>query len=796
MDANGHRFWMLGEGGDFDLSDGSCQFSGGCLQLSGSLRLGDQAGARSDAISGSNLPPVTVGHFDDWAWYDETREYDGAPGAIVGATNGGAPLPIFGVPAGAEIRDLAVDEDGLLRIAGKISEEANGLIIADLRQRWREPVVIPAGQDADRVAGRWLLERKTGRLWREAGVGLADLALRSYSDNVFRPDPEYTNPLRLEEQDLIETLASERILDCAARSDGMLAVLVISASATRRTRILFIPPKGSRVLLDVPIAGFAGSIGFVSDRQVALCYPGTKRAVVLDIGGEDPVELSVEPNRYPLTAAENMRICRGTRRPIAAVCYGEDDRPAGAPKPLFPLSMPGYRNEGIAPAAWPVRSESRETTWHRLVVEGDFPAGTGAEIGLRVADREEDLPAAPEHWHYVGDVTAREGAPKLGWFSERSEIALHPGLLGRDSVPNRTGCFSCLVQNTRFVSREVVGRFAALRVRLRGTGQATPSIAAVRLYGSRFSLVKAYLPEVMRPPVDPAMRRTEGDAHTLDFYDRYTANFEALLTRLEDKVVAAPALTDPMAAPEEALDWLAGWIGLIMKNGLNERQRRVMLANGMRLHRRRGTMAGLRLALDIASEGEVSAGGIVALEDFRLRRVFATILGADLGARFDPLVAGEVESGNSFVGPTLHLGDADETDLETGQPRLSEEQLTEIAALYSAPTEEAALEAVREFFAQLAWRVTVLVHADIDETRLGLIRDVAQQMTPGHVKLRVERATRSLILGLYGLLGVDTYLKPRPGAEPTILDRTVLGEKDLILSLPSLDPSADYGGSP
>ena len=230
-----------------------------------------------------------------------------------------------------------------------------------------------------------------------------------------------------------------------------------------------------------------------------------------------------------------------------------------------------------------------------------------------------------------------------------------------------------------------------------------------------------------------------------------------------------------------------------MKSGLNTYQRRVMLANGMRLHRRRGTFPGLKLALDIASEGQVTLGGIVALADFRLRRVFATILGADLGSDYDPLLAGPVESGNSFVGNTLHLGDADE--LEEGQPKLSEEQLTELAALYRAPSDPDQLDKVREFFAKLAWHLTVLVHHDVDEARMSLIRDVAAQMTPSHVKLRVERASKPLIVGLYSLLGVDSYLRPRPGASPVITDETLLGEKDQILSLPSLDPAADYGGS-
>lgn len=798
MDANGHRFWMLSEPEDFNLSDGSCQHSGDCLHLAGNIELAQsgeaQAATRAKAIAASNLPPVAIGHFGDWAFFDPTAPTATEPGSILATTEDGDLSPLMGIPAAADIRDLWADAEGILRVAGRAASGENGIFFFDMRGRWADPVVIETpGAEPDRGAGQWLLERSSGKLWREGGAALADLARRSYADHIFRPDPEYSNPLRLEEQKPVSAAPAERLLDCAARADGLLAVLLCGSAASKRTTIELIPVRGERIRLDVPLTGFASSIGFIDAQRIALTYPGAKRVVVLTLNeGENP-SLSIEPNRTPLILTQSARICRGAVDPAHVVHFSEGSaQPIRPPRALQALSMPSYRGHGEAIAAGTIRGDTASMIWHRLVVEGDFPAGTGLAVELRVAEQEDQLETADLHTHYLGEIAVPAGAPRLTWLDSASELPLQKPMIDAPPKPDRTGCFSGLIQNTNQVSRELSGRFAQIKLRLFGTGQASPSVAAIRLYGGRFSLARNYLPTVMQAPIDPQVRDQAGDAHPLDFLDRYVANFERTLTSMEDRVVAAPSLTDPMATPSQAIDWLSGWIGLVMKSGLNERQRRVMLANGMRLHRRRGTLPGLKLALDIASEGEVGRGGIVAIEDFRLRRVFSTILGADLGSEFDPLLAGPVESGNSFVGNTLHLGDADE--LENENQVLSDAQLTEIAALYRAPTDPDSLDEVRGFFAQLAWRLTVLVHHDADEAKLALIRDVAAQMTPAHVKLHVERATRPLILGLYSLIGVDSYLRPRPGASPVVTDTSLLGVRDQIKALPSMDPAADYGG--
>ncbi len=379
-------------------------------------------------------------------------------------------------------------------------------------------------------------------------------------------------------------------------------------------------------------------------------------------------------------------------------------------------------------------------------------------------------------------------------------MPFHPGLLDCPSEPGRTGLFMALVQRAGRVSRELKGRYLKMELVLHGTGQATPVIAAARVYEPRFSYVERYLPPIHRKPdADSAGEAGEdlGPAAPHDFLSRYVTLFESLLTRIEDKVASAHLVSDPWGTPPEAIDWLANWIGVALDPGLPEDRRRLpenrrrrMLAATTAIYRRRGTLPGLAMALDAATGGEVARGGLVIVEDFRLRRTFATILGADLGRHEDPLLLGFIESGNSFVGPTLFLGEGDIGEL-------SEEQQTELAALFFKPEEESEeREAdIAALFDRLAYRVTVLVHSDIDQHELGFIRRVVELETPAHVRARILRAPQPLIVRLYALVGVDTYLRPRPGIDPVRVGGTRLGEKDHIVGLPSLDPRLEQGGT-
>jgi hypothetical protein len=177
--------------------------------------------------------------------------------------------------------------------------------------------------------------------------------------------------------------------------------------------------------------------------------------------------------------------------------------------------------------------------------------------------------------------------------------------------------------------------------------------------------------------------------------------------------------------------------------------------------------------------GAVTRGSIVVVEGFRLRRTFATILGADLNEEEDPLTLGLTQSGNSFVGDTLILGDVARQELlSLFRP--------EIDRARSGDT-----QAVQQFYARLAHRVLVLVRGVKDRNEMARLKDVIEAAVPAHVEASMHQARRPLIVGAASLIGIDSWLDEPEPFEVVRLGRSIVGEGDFVAGSGGLDQRAD-----
>ncbi|HEU4325853.1 MAG TPA: phage tail protein [Roseiflexaceae bacterium] len=805
MDPNGQRFWLLGSRESWQLDSGAgVEYDGARrrLRLRSASRTLPPPGLAADAEQRLSLTPGAVDGFGTRALYDPDDRLIKVSGAL------DTEAILWAVPANQSLTDMATGFDGVLYLALE-----GDVVLIDLRQRW--PVTRVSSPDLkvwrlapDPAGGVWALDRISRRLGRVHGLPLANRVFRSYAPDVARPCVDDPDPPRLTLLDSAELPAGEDLAGLACSPEGNLALL--TWGLPRETTIRLLDHASGRLGAPVALAGahYPYSAAWVCATRLALMQTGSPdEALVYDLSAalERPhTPRMIEPSGdfYPLRDHQGGPFLQG---PVFPPHYLAS--PPNSPRisaPLHPLSLPNYVERGAVAAATLIDSGSGQTVWHRLYLEAVIPPGCGASVWLAAGDSptppaKHDAPVAPEQaalaleagrWfeHRFGQRPAQGGdeTPVGTWLPDASELPGQPGMLGCAPEPQRAGLFCALIQRAGRRVRTLRGRYLHVWVELRGNGLSSPELAGLRAYGSRFSYVQRYLPELYREQTFGPEADQAGPATERDFFERFVALFESVLTPLEDRVAHAYLVSDARTAPEEALEWLGSWIGVGFDPAYPIERRRALLAQAPQLFRLRGTLPGLKLALDIASGGGVRGGEIVVLEDFRLRRTFATILGADLADEQDPLLQGLVSTGNSLVGDTLFLGDAEL------------EQRKEFLALFSSdlPQTEAERAQASALLDRLANRVTVLVHQDCEPQDLALIRRIVEQEAPAHVDARVLASSYPFLVGMAALVGVDTYLRDEPPARPVTLERSRLGERDYLLRPASLDPRLGGGAAP
>ena len=458
----------------------------------------------------------------------------------------------------------------------------------------------------------------------------------------------------------------------------------------------------------------------------------------------------------------------------------------------------------------------------------------------RVSDP--DLPEASDHKGWAAHIVGNGNIPTSGsdlvianmaqasWCHHDSETSGHGGFSNCPKVMGQSGLFTVLLQHNARKVRRIKGRYLYLYVELAGDGMTSPELFALRVYGSRFSYRDRYLPELYGETLSGSDADAAGSASPPDFLDRFLHLFEGELTETEGRIAQSWRYSDPQITPDKALPWLAQWIGVDPAHDADMNKLRQKLASAPALAQMHGCLGGLRAMLEIESGGQLVRGGhvdphrtvprpgnfaqaefdgksvrslvlsvsdprsggtcqiltgggvtrgdIAIVEGYRLRRTFATILGADLADEDDPLTLGLVQSGNSFVGDSLILGD---------------DQADQLLALFrdDLPKSLAERNAVENFLNKLAYRTLILVRDNYEPGDIARIERAANEAAPAHVAVEVIPSNNSFIAGVSSLVSIDTYLTDKPEAERFRLAQSSIGEGDIIEGEGQLDRRAD-----
>ena len=121
--------------------------------------------------------------------------------------------------------------------------------------------------------------------------------------------------------------------------------------------------------------------------------------------------------------------------------------------------------------------------------------------------------------------------------------------------------------------------FGTMMVRLSAGPKTTPPVASSRAY------LRSGLPAVYQES---------------DFGMRFIGGLEELLDPIVAVLDALPAHFDPDHAPRDILNLIASWLGVDLDESQEIRHQREMVRRAADLARKRGTVAGMELALKLA----------------------------------------------------------------------------------------------------------------------------------------------------------------------------------------------------
>ena len=115
------------------------------------------------------------------------------------------------------------------------------------------------------------------------------------------------------------------------------------------------------------------------------------------------------------------------------------------------------------------------------------------------------------------------------------------------------------------------------------------------------------------PAAHPLQRSLPGIYQEDELTAALTAAFDDTLAPVLTTIDNFAAYLDPALAPDDFLDWLAGWVGIVLDETWSVERQRALIALATQLYRRRGTPGGLAMHVRLLAAGEVvvtDSGGV------------------------------------------------------------------------------------------------------------------------------------------------------------------------------------------
>ena len=339
------------------------------------------------------------------------------------------------------------------------------------------------------------------------------------------------------------------------------------------------------------------------------------------------------------------------------------------------------------------------------------------------------------HVHASADVPERGGHLQFFWRTADDDTPPlvqpegddpFPASQWREVVPDLTDFF---------VGADSTRRFW-IGMRFTSDGEAAASLSQLRAELDQDS----YLRDL------PAVYQQEAPCG--DFLDRFLALFESFFQETERDIRAVPALFDPDAAPERALDWLASWLALELDDSWPEEVRRDAIEKAFERYGRAGTPSALRETI------EREAGVRAVIDEPIVHAGWWALPGkrACGGSGQEPEWT---QAGDSVLGWTTRLASSEAQGAVLGTSATLDGSHLISTDEYAAP-----------LFEELAHQFRVLVYpADVYcADKLELVRAIIDREKPAHTAYVLCVAQPRFRIGFQARLGIDTIVAARPSA--------------------------------